>query len=513
LNVTLYLSHERDGTLKDRERVFGEALKKGFERHGEHVNVAKTHEFTTPDWSSQLAVVIGIKGHSKRIYEEYRRGGRQVMLVDKSYIGRTAYVRLSVNGFQPPYMHTANRPDDRWRRIRDEFSIDVKPKRGAGEFVIYAGSSQKYCDWHGLGDATVYASEICHQVGKKTRLPPEHKNSPMMPVLYRPKPSWAAGHPDEVKPVVGTEFSGPEIKLGRLLPKCHTLVTHGSNAAVEAIIAGVPVLCWSDGACAADPMCEHVLMKLLDPYFPDDAQRLQWLANLAYCQFNLREIEKGDAWAIIAPHTVKASLAQLAQLSPDESVIAQYRMMHTELGPKMYRGNATRGHVEAIADLVTKHAPVETMLDYGSGKGRQYDDLNIHDAWGGIKPTCYDPGYPPLATKPEGKFDGVICTDVAEHVPEASIDAFLQDVVGYATKFVFFCIFTEPSRKFLPDGRNCHLTTKPRAWWIDKLCSLTGGSVDPDGTYMIGEGALRHKHWTIKMPGGPDVVVTFRGTD
>ena len=505
MKIILYLSH-KDGSLKSREANIGGALKSGFEKHGDTVEIIPTHEFVRPDWGSHLAVVIGIKGRSKRIFEEYRRGGRSSMLVDKSYIGRTEYLRLSIGGFQPPYAHTSPRQHDRWEQIRDEFRIDVRPKRSAnGSYLIYAGSSQKYCDWHGLGDVSEFASSVCRLINKTT-----HAG---INLLYRPKPSWVAGHADDVKLVDGTEFSGPDVKLGALLPDCHALVTHGSNAAVEAVIAGVPVVVVSTGACAAQQVADLDVANVLDPRFPDDAARLQWLADLAYCQFNLAEIKNGTAWETLWPNTCKGTLLSYAIMDEGEGVIAQYRAMHQS--EKMFRGMSVKGHTEAISDLVAKHKP-ESMLDYGSGKGRQYDELNLHERWGGLRPTCYDPGYEPLAKKPDGKFDGVICTDVAEHIPEGNVAAFLADVVGYANKFAFFCIFTEAARKYLPDGRNVPRTVRPAARWIAQICAATNGEVA--GEFMIrkplpGNASEDFKHTVVHTASGVDVVVTFRGGD
>lgn len=503
MKVTLYLSH-KDGELKAREANIGAALKAGFEKHGETVEVVPTHEFVRPDWGSQLAVVIGIKGHSKRIFEEYRRGGRSPMLIDKSYVGRGEYLRISVGGFQPPYAHTVKRPSDRWEKMRDALRIDVKPKRGkGGSYLIFAGSSQKYCDWHGLGDVSEFAASVCTSINKTT-----HSG---IRLLYRPKPSWVAGHKEDVRLIEGTEFSGPDVKLDKLLPKCRSLVTHGSNAAVEAVIAGVPVVVVSKDACAADPMADHDIGNVLDPSFPDDAARWQWLCDLAYCQFNIDEIANGTAWDITSAHTYKATLRDFAGMDEQESVIAQYRAMHQS--QKMFRGSSLKGHVEVMADLVAKHQP-QSLLDYGSGKGRQYNELNLHERWGGLKPHCYDPGYEPLAKKPQGVFDGVICTDVAEHIPESGVDAFLADVIGYASKFAFFCIFTEPASKYLPDGRNVHLTVRPQHWWIERICAVTGGQVA--GEFMIrkpqpGGASEDFKHTSIRTPAGVEVVVTFRG--
>ena len=512
MKITLYLSTKPgQDAIKGRELAIGNALKAGFEKHGDTVEILPTEKFGRPDWESQLAVVIGIKGHSKKISEEYRRGGRHAMLIDKSYIARTEYLRVSVGGFQPPYAHAQKRPHDRWEKIAREFRLEPKPRRtGVGDYVIYAGSSQKYCDWHQLGDATDFARSICHAINK-TIGKADLNVKPRL--LYRPKPSWVAGHPDDAKPVSGTEFSGPDVKLDALLPKCHALVTHGSNAAVEAIMAGVPVVIRSEGACAAEPMAELALENLFRPHFPSDRERLQWLADLAYLQFSLAEISDGTMWDITAEHTMKAGHQAWAGMGSLDGVIAQYKAMHESA--KMFRGSSIKGHIEAITDLVAAHKP-ESMLDYGCGKGLQYSEWKVQDNWGGLTPSRYDPGVPGIDQKPAGKFDAVISTDVMEHIPPDHVDAVFGEAINYARKFAFFCIYTQPSRKHLPDGRNAHLTCRPEQWWIDAACRLTGGAVDR--VYSVskpipGGGFEKFMHTAIRASSGAEVVLTFRGED
>lgn len=500
MKITLYLSD------KERERNIGGALADGFRKHGDEVAIVGTHEFIRPDWETQLAVVIGVKGHSKRIMTAYRRGERHCMLVDKSYFGRSEYMRLSVDGFQPAYLHSQPRPDDRWRAIRDRFRVEVKPKRQRGKHLIYAGSSQKYCDWHELGNVTEYAIGVCHAINKTT-----HST---LKLYYRPKPSWVAGHPEEVKPILDTEFSGPDVKLDRLLPGCHALITHGSNAAVESIIAGVPAILVShEGVCAAYRVAEKGVENLYDPSFPTDEERLQWLCDLSYCQFDLDEMRNGTAWEITKPHTMNQDDISWAGLPVGELEKAQYRVMHAS--GKMFRGASIKGHIEALTDLIAKHKP-ETMLDYGSGKGAQYTEWKVQENWGGLVPTCYDPGVPGIDVKPEGKFDGVICTDVIEHIPPETVEQEYLEAINYATKFAFFCIYTGPARKFLPDGRNAHLTQRPEKWWVEKTCQLTGGNVErefnvskpiPGGGYEV------FPHWSIRAASGVEVVLTFRAEE
>jgi hypothetical protein len=94
-----------------------------------------------------------------------------------------------------------------------------------------------------------------------------------------------------------------------------------------------------------------------------------------------------------------------------------------------FGGKSLRDHVAPIAALVrTRRA--RTILDYGSGKGQMYEALPGESpnsrrktlrAWGGAKVTCYDPGYAPFAAPIEEEYDGVVCTDVLEHVADDDI--------------------------------------------------------------------------------------------
>ena len=145
-----------------------------------------------------------------------------------------------------------------------------------------------------------------------------------------------------------------------------------------------------------------------------------------------------------------------------QSLLDQYKQMHDTA--KRFPGSIAKGYVKQIAGLIEEH-DAETLLDYGSGKGMQYLVGRVHEKWRGILPTCYDPGYAPLAKRPGGKFDGVICTDVMEHIEERDVPDMLADIFSYADGFVFLGIATIPARKTLPDGRNCHVTIRPPEWW------------------------------------------------
>jgi hypothetical protein len=152
-------------------------------------------------------------------------------------------------------------------------------------------------------------------------------------------------------------------------------------------------------------------------------------------------------------------------------LIEQYRKMHNN--QKRFPGFSLKNHVADITNLVEKH-DAETLLDYGCGKGYQYLSKRCHEAWG-ILPHCYDPGVVHLDQKPDHVFDGVICTDVLEHVAEADVREVVSELFWYSEKFVFMSIATFLSRKRLPDGSNCHVTVRGGSWWLSVIreCATT----------------------------------------
>lgn len=153
----------------------------------------------------------------------------------------------------------------------------------------------------------------------------------------------------------------------------------------------------------------------------------------------------------------------------------QYGQMHAA-NPKAFSGYSIKFHVGTIADLVHRVQP-QRILDYGSGKGYQYLARRVHQRWGGLLPHCYDPGVPQLRERPHGKFQGVICTDVMEHIEEADVPDVLADIFSFvdptAHAFAFFCIACRPAkRKRLPDGRDVHVTIRAPDWWRGRLAKF-----------------------------------------
>jgi hypothetical protein len=156
-----------------------------------------------------------------------------------------------------------------------------------------------------------------------------------------------------------------------------------------------------------------------------------------------------------------------------DNLLEQYRILHQRGN---FPGKGVIRHLKPISVLV-KVTRSATMLDYGSGKGLAYTDTaffrerarstaaNAVAALGLQHVTCYDPGVAEFSALPAGPFDGVICTDVLEHVPEQDISHTLQEIFDRASRFVYLNIASYPAQGLLPNGENEHVTIRSARWW------------------------------------------------
>jgi hypothetical protein len=160
---------------------------------------------------------------------------------------------------------------------------------------------------------------------------------------------------------------------------------------------------------------------------------------------------------------------------------------------KTYAGTNARKQAHFVKAMFERYGG-RTLLDYGSGKGRQYEPAEIEGTDGVVHPdlksywgidsvTCFDPGHESISTPPKERFDGVISTDVLEHCPEDDLGWILEEIFSFARTFVFANIACYPANKTLPNGENAHCTVRPVAWW-QKLISEKA-SRHPDVRYRF----------------------------
>jgi hypothetical protein len=142
---------------------------------------------------------------------------------------------------------------------------------------------------------------------------------------------------------------------------------------------------------------------------------------------------------------------------------------------RTYPGINLLPHLGRIKQLIDRTG-ARSVLDYGCGKGLQYDAVDfdapgigriesVIDYWDIDEVICYDPCVPNFSRLSAEGAHGVIATDVLEHCPEEDISWIVREMFAHAQRFVFASIACYPAMTHLPNGENAHCTIRPPEWW------------------------------------------------
>jgi hypothetical protein len=136
---------------------------------------------------------------------------------------------------------------------------------------------------------------------------------------------------------------------------------------------------------------------------------------------------------------------------------------------KTFSGRFLRPHAPFIGEVISRLG-CETVLDYGAGKGLQYEWINpetgrtIEQDWG-VQVHKYDPAWPPFAAKPEGPFDLVICTHVLGSVPVVDLGWVVDRLYALAGKALYVAEKIGPVKKqVLTHAAECAVGWTAEQW-------------------------------------------------
>lgn len=210
---------------------------------------------------ADVAVMYGWKMHHWfKVYPKF-------VYADLGYWERGTHYRFSVNGWSPEkYVHQGLSPD----RL-NALCIEAKPWRSTGDEIIVMGASQKSMEQHGFKYMQWETAAVRKLQGLGKR------------VVYRPKPN-----DPQKRPIPGILYD--ERPLAEALASAWAVATHHSNAAIDALVAGVPVHCVTGAAAAFSVPLES----LGDP--PLLSQRRRFLQDVAWLQWSVHEMKIGHAW-------------------------------------------------------------------------------------------------------------------------------------------------------------------------------------------------------------------------
>jgi hypothetical protein len=161
------------------------------------------------------------------------------------------------------------RPSDRWERL----NIKPNPRQKTGKKILIAAPDVKPCQVYGI-ELEQWLTDTISAIKTHTDRPIEVRQR----------------DPNRQKRLVN-DFSAALLDV-------HAVVTYNSNAAVEAVLAGVPVFVRAP-VSAALPVSNKDFTNIDNPWFPDEDLVQQWCRHLAYGQFHNNELGNGTAEAII----------------------------------------------------------------------------------------------------------------------------------------------------------------------------------------------------------------------
>ena len=173
-----------------------------------------------------------------------------------------------------------------------------------------------------------------------------------------------------------------------------------------------------------------------------------------------------------------------------KELVGEYTNLHengneTVPADKMFNGISLAFYVPDLMEIVLNKEKAKSILDYGCGKGKlysstEYNTLNLDkkgrrlndslpNLWQLDYYALYDPGYKEHNKLPKGKYDGVICTDVIEHIDENDCDWILDEIFSYGKKFVYVTIACYKALKTFDNGKNVHVNVQDPDYWKEKL--------------------------------------------
>jgi hypothetical protein len=243
----MYLCVTPERVFKTRRLM--DALKQGWGERSEIV-------VGPPPEDHRPFIVWGQRWLGEELIPKAMKSGRPFWHIDNGFWdpargGITGNYRLSYRGMSPILME---KPDARRAR-----GVELAPWREGGRYVLLAYPSMTYGRCIGI-DAVKWSHDVTEDLKRSG-----------LPVLHRPK---------DCPRSLEQDFSGALV-----------VVTHSSNVAVEAAIAGIPVVV--EPSCAAAPVGSASVHELSRP------DRSQWLASLACQQFTLGEMASGIAYRMM----------------------------------------------------------------------------------------------------------------------------------------------------------------------------------------------------------------------
>lgn len=231
----------------------------------------------------------------RNVIEQQKKAGARTLAIDSNLFlykdpgNKNHYLRFSLDGVFPNTGEYFTRTVDprRWKQIKNDIGIDLKPWRLTGEHILIClqrngGWSMKHND----------VIKWCKKIIKELR-------------KYTNRPIVIRKHPGDKK----IEFRLHEIREKNVIiskrndinddfENAWATITFNSSPGVASAIEGIPVF-----VTDPDPLSSQAFdianFDLKDIEEPGMPERQHWIERIAMCHFNYNDLKDGTAWKII----------------------------------------------------------------------------------------------------------------------------------------------------------------------------------------------------------------------
>jgi hypothetical protein len=220
------------------------------------------------------------------IFKAYRAEGKLVAISDLGYLGyrsRDGYLRICINNWHPTdYFQLVKHPPDRYEALAKEYKLTIKEMRKSGEYVLFPAFSHKINSVYKLKDQ-VWDRWFINELKRHTT----------REIHYRLK----YNHPKSFKSIKGSVWSDPNRKIEEVFEGAWIVATHHSNATIEGIMHGVPAMQYEG---VASSLAVRDPSQIETPIYPTIDKVTQFLHDLAYAQWHIKEVNEGVCWKQMA---------------------------------------------------------------------------------------------------------------------------------------------------------------------------------------------------------------------
>ncbi len=208
------------------------------------------------------AAFYGILRGTGELLKQCEWVGRDFYYLDHGYFRPghyDGYYRITKNGRQAEIPSPLEKiyPDDRWRKL----NLELKPWKRTGRNIVIIPLTGAIASFYGI-DPSKWLDLITQEVSR-------HTNRPI---------------------IVKQKGDG---NICDILQDCWCVVTHSSNSAADALLAGIPIITLGESACET---VSWAMEDIEQPWWPE---REHWANALAYNQFNLDEMRNGAIWQVL----------------------------------------------------------------------------------------------------------------------------------------------------------------------------------------------------------------------